>query len=144
MTLPYRLEASGCEVSFTGGAQQRARLSRKPAAPGAWFRLSGFMVANRALGWLRWRRGSPDTAPPPRYYDIRAELLGTPTQKIPKAEQRKDGITPTTWDRGRTRRVRAQGDAVTSAFPRVRPTGAEGRSKNFDGQLPGVPHAAPR
>ena len=42
----------------------------------------------------------------PRYYDIRDELPKTPTHKVRKVELREEGITPTTWDRGRTRRVR--------------------------------------
>ena len=41
----------------------------------------------------------------PRYYDVRASLPRTPTQKIMKAALRRDGVTPTTWDRGRTRRT---------------------------------------
>jgi carnitine-CoA ligase len=41
----------------------------------------------------------------PRYYDVRESLPRTPTQKIMKAALRRDGVTPTTWDRGRTRRT---------------------------------------
>jgi crotonobetaine/carnitine-CoA ligase len=42
----------------------------------------------------------------PRYYDTRDELPKTPTLKVRKVELREEGITSTTWDRGRTRRVR--------------------------------------
>jgi crotonobetaine/carnitine-CoA ligase len=42
----------------------------------------------------------------PRYYDIRDELPKTPTLKVRKVELRAEGVTSTTWDRGRTRRVR--------------------------------------
>jgi carnitine-CoA ligase len=41
----------------------------------------------------------------PRYYDVRESLPRTPTQKIMKAALRNDGVTPTTWDRGRVRRT---------------------------------------
>ena len=37
----------------------------------------------------------------PRYYDIRAELPKTQTQKVQKEALREEGITPTSWDRGR-------------------------------------------
>jgi crotonobetaine/carnitine-CoA ligase len=35
----------------------------------------------------------------PRYIRILDELPKTPTAKVMKAELRKDGITPDTWDR---------------------------------------------
>lgn len=40
----------------------------------------------------------------PRYFDVREELPKTPNMKLRKAPLREEGITSTTWDRGRLRR----------------------------------------
>jgi crotonobetaine/carnitine-CoA ligase len=61
----------------------------------------------------------------PRYYDIRDSLPLTPTQKIAKALLRKDGITTTTWDRGRVRRRRTDGDGPASNHAREGGTAVE-------------------
>ena len=42
----------------------------------------------------------------PRYFDIRTEFPLTHTQKVAKPKLKQDGVTPTTWDRGRTTRKR--------------------------------------
>jgi len=42
----------------------------------------------------------------PRYYDVRSELPRTETHKVRREALRESGVTPTTWDRGRTRRTR--------------------------------------
>ncbi|WP_310961208.1 AMP-binding protein [Nocardioides terrisoli] len=43
----------------------------------------------------------------PRYYDVRSDLPRTATHKVRREALRKTGVTPTTWDRGRTKRTQS-------------------------------------
>ena len=42
----------------------------------------------------------------PRYYNVVDKMPLTVTGKVLKVDLKREGVTPTTWDRGRTRRVK--------------------------------------